>query len=239
MSLNQKRVILSVCVVVFLVSLVSAPVFGRAIWNFTETGFDEGSSQSSGIGQLNGNSIETYIIRGAGYFMRSYSDTLLVLNRIEMSDLEGVDFEQLRLMVDQAIEGMEITRDTYIQLNNKVNSTPYNPVMIGKLLVFDYQKFGVEKGLNGNIFKTVRNYLSEGDLRGAYAYFLSGVENILNNLNQVKQSVDTGNLPDNEVIWRLNQQFSEAQLFGQYVAEVFYRSSKALSIVEKDTTIQQ
>jgi hypothetical protein len=222
---KKRRLFLSLIIVMFLISVGNLPTFGRAFSNKTGDAFTEDPPPSGGSSlsvTTSTTSISTYIIQGAGYFLKGYSDALILFNKIELSDLEGVDISELKIMVNAGVANMKLARDTYVALVNKANSTEYNQSVIDQLVKFNYNGFKLERGLNGTIFNDVRDYLDVGDVRGVYSEILNRIDSILAELNGVKAVVDGGNLPTNSTIWRLNQKFSETYLFGQYAAEVFY-----------------
>jgi hypothetical protein len=226
--LTKKRFFISV-LVVFLMALGTTPGFGRYLLNspscpFEEPECDEGMSggQSMSVTMGQTHTISSYVIQGAAYFFNSYSQTLLLTSGVEISDLNGADFTELRTYVDQAIAQMELARDTYVNLVAKANSTPYNQNMFEKLTAFDYKSFKKERELNSSIFNEVAAFLSNGDVRGIYTEILTRTESILKSLYDLKVVLDSNTLPDNSVMWKLNQNFSETKLFGQYAAEVFY-----------------
>lgn len=234
MTLTKKRLIVSVFIVVIMVVFTNNPVFARATFNYTDGGFcvpcdpcDPCEGGTSGGSSLSGvkttSSLAALIIEGAGQYMKAYSSYLLVANKVEMSDLYGVNYDELSELITQAIDDTQLTLYTYISLVDKANGTAYNQNVINQLVEFDYHGFKLEKGLNTTIFRKVYGYLSEGDIRGSYAYVIPQLENILATLFEMKSLVQGKQLPENKMIWRVNQVFSETLLFGQYNAEVFYR----------------
>jgi hypothetical protein len=223
---RKERLYVSLVMVVFLIIVGNSPTFGRAMLNLTGGAFEDPPPTSGGSSlsakTTESTSISAYIIQGAGYFLKGYSDTLLVVNRVEMSDLNGTDFVELKSLVDIAVTDMQLARDTYVALVNKANNTDYKQEVIDVLLNFDYNSFKLERGLNGTIFNDVRDYLESGDVRGIYSEILNRIDSILADLISMKTVIDGNTLPGNDTIWRLNQKCSEAYLFGQYAAEVFY-----------------
>lgn len=225
MSSNQKKSMITVCVLVVLIGITGTFGMGRIVNNHSDTAFADlpQSSSSLSMAHAQSKSIGTYIIEGAGYYLKAYSYSLLMANSFEMSDLNGINFVELQGYVNQAIAQMELAKNTYVLLVNKANNTPYNSTWINHLMTFDYTAFKQERSLNATVFDTVQYYLSNGDVRGVYAEMLNNFEGILADLYAIKSVVDGYNLPANYSVWRLNQQWSETMLFGQYVAEVFYQ----------------
>lgn len=234
MTLTRKRLIISMFIVVLMVVFTNNSLVARSFANYSDEGFctpcdpcdpcEGGTSGGSSLSGVKGNfSLTTLVIQGAGHYLKAYSGALLVVNKAEMSDLYGVNFDEFNQLLDQAIIDTQLTLETYAALVNEANITPYNPHVINKLTAFDYRDFRNGKGLNANVFDKVEHYLEKGNIRGTYSYILSKLDGMLGMLNKVKDAAVDNKLPDNELIWRINQEFSETLLFGQYSAEVFYK----------------
>jgi hypothetical protein len=167
-------------------------------------------------------SIGYLISKGAGFFLKSHSDMLLFLNLIEISEISGLDFVELQKALNSAIDNIEKASETYHQLKSLAAVTPYNQEVIDKLIVFDYDGFEREKGLNAVIFGKVKKILSIGDVREAYNLFYKDLEYLFERIKSLKSTVDSERIPKISELWRINQKYSELQLFGQYLSEVFY-----------------
>ncbi len=226
---NYKRYIIGLFMLVLLVSFTGNLTYGRIIQNESQSAFEddppaEGGASVSGV-MSTAQTLESYIIKSAGYFLKAHSQALTMMNTFEMSDLEGVNIAALKSQANDVIDTLNAARDTYDKLLTKAKSSRYNQKVIDKLTNFNYNGFKYEKSLNSSIFNDVKYFLSKCDVIGGYAETLSRVNMILADLNAIKNMLDGNTLPTNSAIWRLNQTFSETQLFGQYVAEVFYRIS--------------
>lgn len=163
--------------------------------------------------------LNTYIVNSAGSYLNAYSNLILFLNRFEMADVNGVNYVELQNILNNTVVNMEKAKETYINLKKLMDNTPYNPVMIDYLLAFDYNGFQEAYGLNASIFEQVGSYLGKGDVRGVFGYLLKSTTDILEQLYKLKESVDNEKLPNIEDLWRINQDFSETMLFGQYVSK--------------------
>jgi hypothetical protein len=214
-----KKFIMKVFLGVLMLILINTFVYSYIVGNWADCGFGGGGGESKSLESFN---IRIYIIEGAGYFLNSHSGIQTFLNRVELSELNGIDFNEMREILYKAIEDMEKAKDSYYSLIKEAYRTQYNPVMINFLLKFDYDIFREEKGLNLTIFENVKNYLSRGDIRGVFSTFLSNSENILELLYNIKELMDADKLPDISILWRLNQDYIEAHLFGQYTSEIFH-----------------
>ncbi len=168
------------------------------------------------------NSLDNYVIDGAGYFLEAYSNTLLLMKKIEWSNKEGLKTDELKLLVSHALKNMEAAREAYGNLARAADNTSYNPAIIEKLKNFDYDAFQKANGLNPTIFALVKAYLGNGEIRKLYYDFSSAVEEITGLLKQVKDQFEIGNFTPVKEIWKLNGLFSESLLFGQYVSQVLY-----------------
>ncbi len=180
---------------------------------------NEGDSAYEGGGK-NTPTIRKYIIEGAGYFLKSRSDLLLLLNKIELSELNGIDYLELQNIIKSVIENMENAKATYENLIAIAKETPYNESVIETLKNFDYPGFQENQGLNNEIFKEVENLLIKGDVTGVFEKFKDDLENILATMYEVKYTVDSNTFPEIAVLWEINQKYVYSLLFGQYVAVV-------------------
>jgi hypothetical protein len=138
-----------------------------------------------------------------------------------MSDICGMNNEEMVNTIDNAIKHMELANETYNQILQVSNLLEYNPTVLEKLKYFDYANYQYVNCLNPTIFKQVEKFLKSGDVRGCYQRFYTATNEILDRLRSIKTSVDTLIMPEISGCWRLNQLYLETQLFGQYTAEVF------------------
>jgi hypothetical protein len=166
-------------------------------------------------------SIGVLIIDGAGYFLNSQSHMLLLLNKVELSELYGTDYPGMQALVNNALDNMQKAGETYKSLIAAAKETPYNPKVITKLMMFDYETFRETNGLNKDIFFRIKKYLVKGDVTGLYVLLEADMALIIEQLQAVKTCIDAGTFPDISLLWRLNQNCSESLLTGQYIAEVF------------------
>jgi hypothetical protein len=197
-------------IVLFVTSNFSYPLI---MGNFGENLYDYQKESSTRI--------TVYIVEGAGNFLQAYSDILLLLNRVEMAGIDGIDYKEVEEMLDRAIMSLDQAKGAYERLTRETAYIPYNTTMIDKLLRFDYPGFEKERGLNAAVFKKVRSYLFIGDVRGIYRFLLENTVVISKQLHRIKEYVAAGKFPGISRLWRLNQDFAETILFGQHAAQVF------------------
>ena len=212
MKQNYKTAIFKVFLVTFILCLFHMQGIARVIANTSEIAFEEPGS--TGIRQ--------YVIEAAGDFLNSQSNFLLFLNKIEMEELNGIDYAELQQVINNAVVHMENARTKYNDLTQLADSTPYDQPTITQLMNFNYTSFQESKGLNSVIFNKGKTYLSCGDVRGLYHQLLADTQSILDQLTVIKSVVDAGVIPENSGLWQVNQSYCETLLFGQYAAEIFY-----------------
>jgi hypothetical protein len=145
------------------------------------------------------------------------------MKKLEWSGKAALDYDELKNLVDRALDNMKRANETYVNLNLAANTAPYDPAVIDALKTFDYEGFKEENSLNGEIFNQVKACLSKGDTRGAYARILSDTETLVKLLQRIKEQIEAGEFPIIKDVWDLDQTFSQSLLFGQYLSRVFYR----------------
>jgi hypothetical protein len=207
-----KRTTLKTLLGVFILCLFYMPGPAKIIANATEKGFAEPGSAD----------IRLHVMEAAGYFLKSQSDMLLFLNKIELEEINGIEYNELRPIINSAVWNMQNAMATYLALTQIADSTPYNQAVITDLINFDYFSFRESKELNSVITDQVKNYLSGGDIRGLYQELFSDSQTILDMLTMVKTIVDADGVPGTTDLWVINHSYSQTLLFGQYAAEIFY-----------------
>ena len=114
-----------------------------------------------------------------------------------------------------------MARYYYQELSYKANKTPYNQVVINKLLAFDYDSFQEKHGLLQDVFSEVKGYLERGDVSGIYDRTSAYFDTLINLLETIRGELYWWNIPTNKYMWNLNQVCAKTHMFGQYVARVF------------------
>lgn len=223
---QNKQLILKIIIGIIILSFANIS-YSRLAHNWSDCAYEgecDGGESTSLINTPMSISMHTYIVEGAGYFLDSHSSMQAFFNRVEMSDVNSVDFNELREILYKAIEDMEKAREAYYNLKIKADNTPYKMSMIEILMQFDFEEFQLENGLLPSIFEKVEYYLNKGNVRGLYATILSSNEEILYKLYEIKEVVDADQFPEITKLWRINQKYAEFQLFGQYTSEVFKKA---------------
>ncbi len=224
MSEHIKKTNQKVILGLLILGLFTFNSYSMVKFNWSDCAYrgecDDGESTSLIIVPMS-TSMHMYIVEGAGYFLDSHAGMQAFLSRVELSDVNGVSFNELRGILYKAIEDMEKAREAYYNLKIKADNTPYKQHVIDALLAFDYDGFREANGLIPSIFERVKGYLSKGDVRGIYTDVLSRMETILEKLYAVKESVDADQFPEIKNLWRINQFYSESLFTGQYTSEIF------------------
>ena len=164
--------------------------------------------------------LSIYIVESAGYFFHSHSAFQAFLNRVELAEIKGINNQELKNILYSSIDNMEKAKGAYSNFITTSEKIPLNQVLIDQLARFDYANFRVKFGLLESPFEKVRIFLCKGDINGLDSAVLGNMNNILKQLYIIKSCVDKEEMPNISILWRLNQSFFEAQLFGQYMSEI-------------------
>ena len=213
----MKRIILAaVLFAVLFTAQMFAFVYANhscAVYNACDP---DGEAMGSGTTLIN-----SLIIEGAGHFLKSHANFLLLLNSIEVAELSGTDYIQWQALVNSALENMEKASTVYGNLITTAAETPYNPEVIAKLADIDYKNFAKKNGLNTVIFSRLEDLLRKGDVTGVYILLKSDMDIIIDQLTTLKTAIDAGTFPDTSLLWRLNQTYADSLFTGQYLSQVF------------------
>jgi hypothetical protein len=212
MSRRKKLSITTIFVFTFFILLLNTNIFSYWYLNYTELSYGGDGESSTAMSGL--------IIDGCGYFLESHANTLLFMKKIEWSGKTALAYDELKNLVDKALDNMKSANETYVNLKQAADAAPYNPAVIDALKHFDYNGFKEANSLNGDIFKEVKGYLAKGDIRGVYARILLDTENIILLLERIRDQVDAGDFPIIGDVWNLNHAYSQSLLFGQYTSQV-------------------
>jgi hypothetical protein len=209
----------------FLFLTLSVSSYPLLMNNESNEGFCEPceGSGASATAVTGSSAIRSYIVQGAGYFLDSYSSALEFMHKFELGEINGINYEELSVILDKAIEGMTNANATYTALKQLADNTPYNMAVIDALKDFNYDGFRRSNGLREDAFNRVKKFLEKGDIRGIYGENVTDTANILNLLTRIKARVDAGQFPILSDVWQLNPLYSDTQLFGQYVSQVFFK----------------
>ncbi|MDQ1349941.1 MAG: hypothetical protein QG657_242, partial [Acidobacteriota bacterium] len=194
MTKQHKQFIVRVLIVTIALSLVYTNLYSRILGNKGGCPYESetceivpvGGDFAGAAGTVT-SSINTLIIEGAGSFLNSQAAALLFLNKIEMSEVTGLNYNDLRESLYRAIENMEMARNSYMNLTELAIATPYKLAVIKRLITFDYEGYQTRNGLNGDTFRKVEQYLGKGDVNGLFTEMLLGTKNLLDMLYALKE----------------------------------------------------
>ena len=210
--------VLPVLLIGMFIILLQMNIYSYINNNGSGRAYEGGGGENAAIKSI---SIEAYITQGAAYFLEANSDIQTLLKLVELQDIQGVDMEQLTLVLDSAAANMKNAVGTYEQLIREAEITPYNQAVQAALKSFNYDWFMLENQLNQTLFQQVKSFLKRGDVTGVLKQTHSGFTGILEMLHSLKQEISSGTLPDAPVFRRLNEACAEVSLFGSYAADVF------------------
>jgi len=214
------RLVIGLC----LLLILNEFSFSLIVGNYLQRGFQEPSNLSAT--NTESATIEALIINGAGHFLAGNAKFLTLLNRVEVStNTTASDYSEWKTILSNAIAEMNKAKETYTYLVEKANATPYEQSMIELLMDYDYDSFREERQLSGNAIDRLEKLFKNGDVRGTFTALLFDTEKLISMLNSVALYLEAEKFPAITDLWRINQQFSETMLFGQYAAEVMYSIS--------------
>lgn len=217
MNIQKSMNVLKVLCVCMIVIFITAPLYPFFIDNGTGGGFGGGDGSRS----VEGSSIEGLVIQSAGYYLKSYSNVLLYMHRIEVMPPETLDYEELQKFLDKAISNMTAAHSSYVALKQLADVTPYNPTVIEALRAFDYKAFKTANNCRTDMYDVVKEYLKAGDIRGIYGMSVADTQVMIEYLEELKGQVDAGKFPSISTTWKLNQAITDMFMKGQYVAMIF------------------
>lgn len=215
---NLTRLIVIIFLLLFVQSTNALIMGNRADCTYSENSItDNCFSRSSEI------PLRVLIIEGAANYLKLQSIFKEFLYKIELSELHGVDYNELSGILDSAIVHLDKARFNYFIFVERAENTQYQDWFIERLNSFEYEFFQKEKFLIKDIFDSVSYYLSRGDVTGVFYQILFDLDGISNLIRTLKISVEMKQFPNYDTLWHANQLLSKTQLFGQYASEVFYR----------------
>jgi hypothetical protein len=221
-----RNIFFSKGLILLLILLIfNFSAFSRIYHNGSGSGYDDGSGGSSlDTGKVSSisNSIEGYIIDGAGYYLKANAGIQSLLNLVELQDMNGTDDAEMNRSVIAALDNITRAREIFAKLIETAEATPYNPVVIDRLNKFDYDTFMTVNTLNPVIFNELASYLSRGDITGTFKHSYAGLCSLEKLLMSIKEGLSMNQMPLLPVLWQLNETCAQTTLFGSYAARVFY-----------------
>jgi len=222
MKKNKKQLIFKVLIFCMAIFLLNINIFSRISANGAGGGYEDPGGKSNLLGSKENYIIETYIEEGGGYFLNTFSDIMSISNRIEMANLKGIDYEELKRIVDSALENIRNAKATYYLLIKTALDTPYDPIVNLKLRSFNYYALMTEHSLNVSVFNEVAGYLKNGDITGTFIRIKNSFIKIEGLLISIKYEVALNKMPELSKIWEVNEEAANTLIFGQYITRIFY-----------------
>jgi hypothetical protein len=196
---------------------VSITLFGVVIANHGESGYDGGDDGNRSAA----NPLKILIIEGAGHFIQSHALFQQFLHKIELAELYGVNYNELRGILNETLTGIESAKTAYYDFIKLAAVTPYNQSFLNALKYFDYEDFREKNNLNAIIFLRLESLLRIGNVTGVYEEIHARTGEICQLLLSVKSTVDKDIFPGIPVLWEINRVYFDSYLFGQYAAMIF------------------
>lgn len=215
-STASRPFIAGVCILMLFVLELAVAVEIRGIDSYTAF-----VSGDNGQGGAHAAIIVQCVAEGNGFLAKSYSGFLLFLNRIELGEKGGLDYEEAGKDLDRAVRDLLSAGSAFRRLTQIAAETPYDPSVLDRLARFDYESFQRENRLIGPIFDRVRYYLGKGDILGLYKEEAANIDKILEIAAEVNASMESKRFPDALILYSLNQACSSSLLFVQYTTSVF------------------
>jgi hypothetical protein len=220
--MKHKHQIFMVLMVTFTAFLFVLNVYPFINHNGAGGGYDgSGEGVSPGIQAVENQSIEYYIMAAGTYYLEANTRVQTLLKLVEQQEIQGINYFEMQLVVNRALNYVQMAKDTYAQLIRRAEATPYNETFLAKLRDFDYGSFMVKNSLNPVLFELVRLYLQNGDITGMFKRTYSDVTGMIELLVKIRESVSQYLLPDISLFRQLNENQAISSIFGSYAARVF------------------
>ena len=220
--MKQKKLIVKGLLVTVITAFLCMNGYSYVASNGAGSGYGgpvEGSGGSSICSQ--NNEIEYFIMLGAGHYLDAKSDIQQLLKAVEWQDLQGVNYFEMKLVVEKALFHMKNAKYIYDILIRTAEITPYNDAVQALLKDFDYDAYMLANGLNKSLFDVVRQYLQAGDITGIFKRTYTNYTKIIQLLEAVKKDFYSNQMPGLSIFWQLNETLDSNSTFGSYVARVF------------------
>jgi hypothetical protein len=227
--MKMKKIIISMILTLSLMSIYCYSYF-YANWNcllYNGQCPPLNSNQSSikslspSLGQLS--------IEAAGFFLESNSYYQSFLNKIELSEIYGVNDVELIELITRAYENLVIAHSIYYRVWQMSKNLERNMVVLDKLNKFDYRLFQKEKRLIPLIFIEVTKYLKKGNMPGAFEKIYNDTGEIIKMMVSLKSLMEANSVDISiSLCWEVNQRLLVSELFGQYISQVFSEIKKSI-----------
>ncbi|MGE5343093.1 MAG: hypothetical protein ACM3SY_16590 [Candidatus Omnitrophota bacterium] len=177
--------------------------------------------------------IEPLVTNGAGDFMASYAEALLMLKEYEIAPEAPFNYNNAALKIASAIKHLEAARQKYSDAVQFSENCGYEEVHKLKLNNYDYSTRILRDGLNTTIATDVVNVMRPANVHGLYQKFLGKIDAIMPVLKSMQSSLNGNAMPEVPLAWKLIQKYSEALLFGNYATVFSQTAFQPLHVVKK------
>lgn len=211
-------------VLTMLLCVLGTNLFSYSFWNMIGFSFSntaDGSLPKSPLSAESTKPIETYVVESAGYFLNGFSGMMTFSNRYELMDINGLNFEELNLILENVLSNTEKAKQAYSELIQRAQSTPYNKIAIDRLMNFDYAGFAEKNNVNQPIYNEVVQYLKKGDINGVIKYAYSNVSLISEKVKLLKEDISANKVPTPAKLMDASETFAKSLMAGQYGAAIF------------------
>lgn len=164
-----------------------------------------------------------YTFKGGTYFLEAYANVIAYLKVVENEATEKLDTTEVQLYLDNALENINLARETFSQLKDEMLAASYNIKVLNILKNMDYNAFRVSISADKETFNQVSFYLKRADIPGLIGKMVFDMDAIMRTLKQLKKKTSMGIIAALPLSWELNRQFSKSMMFGQYAAQVFIK----------------
>ena len=165
--------------------------------------------------------LNTEVVSGATYYLKSYSHILRLLALYEASSMRDVTHARLKHSLNRAVFLMKKSQQAYRRLIFKTTFARRNSQVSLILNHKDFGEFARKRALNETIFNRLAPDLAAGNVRGIYLQMDAEIEKIIGILTELQAINRAQDGPSLTLLWELNQSCAEAMLYGQYTAEIF------------------
>lgn len=175
---------------------------------------------TEGGDKASGPSLYGLIVNAGASFLQSNSDYQQFLNKVELSGQYNVSSPEMSLALDQAITQIESAQRLYAEIYDLCLKTVFNAAIMEKLQSFDYDGCREKNQLNPIIFDKVTAILKDARLADVYLELYLYAGDILDRLKEIREAGISSQSPQLPLLWRANQTYMNAAMFGQYTSIV-------------------
>lgn len=217
----MKKIIGIVGLLITITASLNAVVWGNGVCKL----FDACTNTSSGTGEksiMASISISDLEVQAASNFYFSQQGYKEFLRMVERSytGTQVMDTYTLFIKLNAVCSSIDATIAAYQSILQEVSLMSLNKSVSYSLQVFDYQKFGMERGLVDSIFQKVEELLKSENPANICLYIIEKSTEIRTLIIDMKSKYSRGVVVEMAKVWKVNQLFSSLDLTGQYISMV-------------------